>query len=222
VATSPQLLTLLSELSPSARSWLERTLADRALLSNRLRLRAAFTQLPRRLGDGAGTRTAEASGSSLRDGIGDLPATCTNLDLARLALIRAALWLHPASEHVAVVEELYRTGEQREQESVLRMLAMLPEPERFTMLAVNACRTNSVAVFTAIAHDNAFPAAYFPELSFNQLVLKAIFLGVRVARINGLPARVNNELRRMLEGYASERRAAGRPVPDDVSAVLAL
>jgi len=214
VTTSPVLQTLLSPLlgalSPGARSWLDLTLADGALLSSRLRLRTAFTQLPRKLGSAGETRVPGA------------PMACSIVDLARLALVLAALEREPSSEHVAVVEELYRTGEQREQESVLRTLALLPEPARFTTLAVNACRTNSVAVFSAIATDNPFPAQHFPELSFNQLVLKAIFMGVPVAHITDLANRANGELRRMLEEYASERRAAARAVPDDVSVVLAL
>ena len=214
VPNSPVLQTLLAPLlgalSSSAQSWLELTLTDRGLLSSRQRLRTAFTQLPRKLGSAAESR------------VPDEPMCFAYVDLARLALVLAALELQPSTEHVATVEELYRTGEQREQESVLRTLALLPDPARFTELAVGACRTNSVAVFSAIANDNPFPAQHFPELSFNQLVLKAIFIGVPVARITGLSNRVNGELRRMLEEYASERRAAGRAVPDDVSVALAL
>ena len=50
-------------------------------------------------------------------------------------------------------------------------------------------------------------------------MLKALFLGVPLARIDGLTARVGAELRRMVEAFARERRAAGRPVPDDVALV---
>jgi hypothetical protein len=46
--------------------------------------------------------------------------------------------------------------------------------------------------------------------------MKAIFQGVSVRRIEGLEARITPELMRMAAGYASERRAAGRPVPADV------
>ena len=144
------------------------------------------------------------------------------LDRARLTLLAAALAARPPAEQVALVEGLYRTGEQREQQSVLRALFELPDGARFCALAIEACRTNSLTVFAAIASDNPYPAAHFPELHFNQLVLKAIFLGVSVERIVGLERRTNPELLRMAREYASERRAAGRPVPSDVDHVIAL
>ena len=62
--------------------------------------------------------------------------------------------------------------------------------------------------------------SHFPDLGFNQMVMKAIFIEVPVARIEGLAGRRGPELVRMLEDYASERRAAGRPVPNDVSTLL--
>jgi hypothetical protein len=72
-------------------------------------------------------------------------------------------------------------------------------------------------VFEAIACENPYPAAYFPELNFNQMVLKAAFIGIALERILGLDARVTPELSRMGSDYASERRAAGHPVPADLS-----
>ena len=64
-----------------------------------------------------------------------------------------------------------------------------------------------------------YPGA-FPDANFNQLVLKAFFIGVAVARIAGLEQRKTAELRRMAEDYASERRAAARSVPPDLDLVL--
>ena len=96
----------------------------------------------------------------------------------------------------------------------------MPEPSRFVETGLAACRTNARRVFEAIACDNAFPAAHFDELGFRQLVLKAVFMEVPVARIEGLAARITPELRRMAADYASERRAAGRKVPDDLALIL--
>ena len=61
---------------------------------------------------------------------------------------------------------------------------------------------------------------HFPESSFNQMVLKAIFIEVPVGRILGLEDRITPELRRMAADYASERRAAARSVPEDVAYLL--
>jgi hypothetical protein len=75
-------------------------------------------------------------------------------------------------------------------------------------------------VFEAIACDNPFPASYFPELAFNQLVMKAFFTEAPVRSIWGLKERLNPELRRMALDYAAERKAAGRAVPEDLSLVV--
>jgi len=42
---------------------------------------------------------------------------------------------------------------------------------------------------------------------------------VPLARMIGLAERTTHELVRMVEAYASERRAAGRPVPGDVALI---
>ena len=65
-------------------------------------------------------------------------------------------------------------------------------------------------MFEAIACENPFPARYFPELNFNQMVLKALFNGVALARIVGLRRRRNPELARMA---ARLRRRTARRRP---------
>jgi hypothetical protein len=97
---------------------------------------------------------------------------------------------------------------------------LLPEPERVVALGVEACRSSIQPVFEAIACENPFPARHFPEPNFNQMVLKALFTGVPLARILGLQDRVTAELERMARDFASERRAAGRPVPADIGRLI--
>ena len=82
--------------------------------------------------------------------------------------------------------------------------------------SLNLSNAVAVVVFEAVVCENAFVAQHFPALNFNQAVLKAVFLGVSVRRIEGLEARITPELQRMAAGYASERRAAGRVVPADI------
>lgn len=131
-------------------------------------------------------------------------------------LVGTARALAPA-ELVEVVDELWRTGDNAERAAVLAALAQLPAPERFLPLAVAACRSHVTPVFEAIACDNPYPAAHFPEAAWNQLVVKALFIDVPIDRIAGLAARMNPELARMAAAYAAERRAAGRPVSADTS-----
>jgi hypothetical protein len=125
----------------------------------------------------------------------------------------------PAGEQVDFVRDLVRRGEVRERQAVLRVLAGMPEPARFAELAIDACRTNVQTVFEALACDNAYPARWFPAPAFDQMVLKALFVGAPLRRVDGLAARTTDELVRMVEAFASERRAAGRPVPEDTKLV---
>jgi len=143
-----------------------------------------------------------------------VPAEMGADECARGALLLAA------DSDTEIVRGLVRRGELRERQAVLRVLAALPEPERFVELAIDACRTNVDGVFRALACDNTFPAAQLPDAAFDQLVLKALFTGAPLARIHDLARRTTPELVRMVAAYASERRAAGRPVPDDAKLVL--
>lgn len=150
-----------------------------------------------------------------------LPPLAWGLDeCGRGALILKALGPLPGAARVALASELFYRGEVRERRALLRVLAYLPQPEELRDLAIEACRTSVQDVFEAIAAENPYPAAHFPEPNFNQMVLKAVFVGVSVQRIEGLERRITPELARMAEGYAAERRAAGRPVPADVDRIV--
>ncbi len=141
-------------------------------------------------------------------------------DVARAVLVLEAFARSDA--HQALLRVLMQTGGGEEQQSLLKMLSWLPDPARFIALAVDMCRTNAVPVFAAIANHNPFPAAFFPEPNFNQLVLKAMFVEVPVELIDGLAERVNPELVRMANDFAAERKAAGRSIPPGVALVQQL
>jgi len=141
-------------------------------------------------------------------------------EYGRALLLRAALARTPADAHAPLVENLYATGELREQQAVLRALPHLAGPARHLGVAVEAVRHNATSVIAAIACDNPFPAQHFLEAAFNQMVVKCLFVGLPLDRVVGLPGRIGPELRRMVADYARERRAAGRPVPADAALVL--
>jgi hypothetical protein len=142
-----------------------------------------------------------------------------------VALFRAALLLTvcrnaPAERRVEIVDRLFRTGDNDERIDLLVALSFLPSPADFAPTAVEACRTNVLDVFTAIACENHFPSRWFSESAFNQMVMKALFSSIHLSRVRGLVARANPELRRMAADYATERRAANRSVPGDIATYL--
>lgn len=126
----------------------------------------------------------------------------------------------PADEHVEFVDNLFMHGDSGEQEALLRTLSILPDQGRFLLTAVEACRANVQTVFEAIACENSYPGCYFPEPSFNQMVLKAVFTGVSLLRIVGLPDRISPTLKGMASDYIKERTSAGRPVHEDIALIM--
>lgn len=138
------------------------------------------------------------------------------VDAARSAMLLARADASPQSFADAVVG-CYENGDAGEQRSLLRAVDLFPDAHRFLSLVVDACRTNILPNFEAVACENPYPSRHFPEPNFNQLVLKALFNNLRLSRIVGLPRRANTELARMATDFAAERRAAGRPVPIDIA-----
>lgn len=141
-------------------------------------------------------------------------------DAGRLRLLRARFDSNTSTQAATDAAECFEQGDSHEQQSWLRGAAYLPDPAYFLPLVIDACRTNILPLFEAITCENPYPARYFPEHNFNQLVLKALFNGVALARIHGLAGRANAQLARMASDYADERRAAGRAVPPDIHLAL--
>ncbi len=144
------------------------------------------------------------------------------LDVGRAALVLPVLEAVSTDRAATIFDRMLRRGELSEQESLLRMLPLLPHASALVEPAVEACRTNVPPVFAAIALFNPFPARWFPDLSFNQLVLKAMFMGLPIECVEGLPSRATAQLARMALGYGSEREAAGRSVPSGVQHIVQL
>jgi hypothetical protein len=183
---------LLTIASDGARQWLQGLLDSTALDENRIG--NAYAAAKRHFGE-------------------DAPRARTLLLL--LACERLA-----ADAHARLVRDLFRRGDNDERIALLRSLHHLPQSERFVETAIEACRSHVQDVFEAIACDNPYPAASFPDLNFQQLVMKALFTGAPLSRVIGYQTRITDELKRMVTDYAAERTAAGRVVPDDVALIL--
>ena len=208
---------VLRSAEPEAARWFDDHITIKDVSTTRFR--AAFAGAGRRLGDSAPQLQAAEATQLQQAGVA-APAQWTLPMFARAAFLLRALRALPPSEHVEFVREVYRRGDFLEQAALLQALMLVPDPARFVNVAVESCRTNVSDVFEAIACENRYPAAHFADANFNQLVIKAFFTGVAVDRIVGLEQRKSDELRRMAADYASERRAAGRTVPNDLDLVL--
>jgi len=138
-------------------------------------------------------------------------------DIGRVLLLCEQSRRQTAQECAQLLRTLFAKGDNRERVAVLRSLLWLQHPESGLDVAIDACRSHVQDVFEAIACENTYPAAYFPDLNFNQMVLKAFFTEVAAARIAGLAQRQSEDLKRMALAYASERSAAGRSVPADLN-----
>ncbi len=221
---------LLSARAPEeGRAWLEKALAavaprarnDTAPPLHENTLLGTYTGASRRMGKAALALGPEEQARA--QGLApNLALSHWGADEAARALLLLTLAEHLAPEEFAALAlRCYELGDSREQESWLRGLSLLPESGRFLATAVDACRTNIIPLFEAIACENPYPAEVFPEPNFNQLAMKVLFNGLALERIVGLEGRVNAELSRMSDDFASEREAAGRPVPADIWLVLA-
>jgi hypothetical protein len=110
------------------------------------------------------------------------------------------------------LEQLFATADISELIAFYRGLPLYPDQARYIERAAEGVRTNMKAVFESVAHNSPYPAEQFSEGGWNQMVVKALFIGSTLYPIEGLERRWNPDLTRMLCDYAHERWAAGRPV----------
>jgi hypothetical protein len=116
----------------------------------------------------------------------------------------------------ARLDRLCSAGDVGELVAYYRGLPLYPDQPRYALRAAEGVRSNMRVVFEAVAHRNPYPSEQFAEAAWNQLVLKALFVGSRLAPIVGLDGRRNPTLARMLRDYAHERWAASRPVSPEL------
>jgi hypothetical protein len=205
---------LRSRAHPAALAWFDEAWAEVDAASRRESFLTVLAGAGRRLGrDTVLIRDTEEAALK-RAGFTPFPKGLGLDECGRGALLLRGLEPLDAADRLALASEIYHRGEIRERQALLRVLAYLPSPAVFRELAVEACRTSAQDVFAAISCENPYPAAHFTEASFNQMVLKAVFNGLALDRIAGLPPRVTADLVRMADDFAAERRAAGRAIPD--------
>ncbi len=134
-------------------------------------------------------------------------------------------WLlqFPVDEEAAYVKtitQLFKAGELNELVALYSALPVLAFPEAWRFQATEGIRNNIADVQSAIMLHNPYPADYFDEAAWNQMILKAFFTDKDVTQIIGLDERKNVRLAQTLADYAAERQAAGRSLPPNIERLM--
>jgi len=144
-------------------------------------------------------------------------------DAARVAMLAALRDASTSPEVTAEVGDLYRYGDDAEKRGVLRGLpavdGALPVDAGLELVR-DALRSNDTRLVAAAL--GPYAAAHLDQHGWRHGVLKCLFVGVPLAAVAGLDRRADAELHRMVADFAAERLAAGRVVPPDGLALLAL
>jgi len=141
----------------------------------------------------------------------------TDWSIDQAARIYLMLSTHAdGAEFARRLDQLCVTADVGELVAFYRGLPLYPDQPRYALRAAEGVRTNMKAVFEAVAHRNPYPSEQLPEPAWNQMVLKALFVGSRLEPVVGLDQRANPTLARMLCDYAHERWSAGRPISPEL------
>jgi hypothetical protein len=205
---------LRRQLSSDARDWLEQSRESLARSPTDRNLFLAIGLVPRRIGKADLLLSGEDLQAAHDARPGWNPIGWSADQAARLLLLSS---IADDPERFALqLEQLFRTADVGELVTLYRGLPLYPAPERHLARAREGARSNMKAVFEAVAHDNPYPAEQFAEDAWNQMVVKAVFIGSSLDRIADLDRRRNPELARMLRDYAHERRAAHRAISPEL------
>jgi hypothetical protein len=205
---------LESRLQGQALQWLDQAI-ERTRRSNRdADLYLAYSLVPRQTGKAALALSGDELQAATRARPGWQPAGWRVDEAARLLL----LLVTGADDEVLArrIEQLCTTADMNELATLYRGLPLYPQPERYRLRAAEGIRTNMRAVFEAVVHRNPYPMEQLPQAAWNQMVLKALFVGSTLDPIVGLDQHANADLARMLCDYAHERWSAGRPVSPEL------
>lgn len=206
---------LSRQLSKEALLWIDNSIKDSGDPENEMKTHQAFARIPTVTGKNKINFTDGLleEASPLRKGWN--PSKWTIDQVARILLVMSL----PASEgkeYKLMLRKFFDVADMNELETLCLGLPLYPFAERHVDLALQGLRSNMKVVFEAIALNNPYPAEYFDIHAWNQMVLKALFVGSPVYKIYGVDERANTNLASMLSDYAHERWAAGRRVSPEL------
>jgi hypothetical protein len=207
-------------LAREALAWLERTIAQLRQNFSEPAFFTAFSTLPRRVGkhDLVLTAAELSLAATLCPG---WPLPRWSVDQAARSLLLLSLPQAQGGALGNLLEKLYASADLAEAVALHQTLPLLPDGERYKYWALVGFNSQITAVFNAIALENSYPALHFDLAAWNQLILKAVFVGSPLQPIWGLDERANADLARMLMDYVHERWAAQRDVTPELWRLVA-
>lgn len=176
---------------------------------------AAFSAVPRYTGKQDLNLTSEELEAASNVHKGWFPSNWS-IDQAARTLLVLSLPYSNQKQYLHILEQLFNAADVGELVALYQALPLLPYPGRLQKRAAEGVRSNMTAVFNAVALNNSYPSEYFDNQAWNQMVLKALFVGSPLSQIHGLEKRANSTLAQMLNDYASERQAAKRSVAPEL------
>jgi hypothetical protein len=202
------------QLAEPAEQWLRAQLAKLAEEPTERGLQIALGMTPRRLGkdDLALSQDDLAAAAAARPGWD--PRGWRVDEAARILILVAAGGRGPA--FAKRFTDLCQTADAGEAIALYRGLPLYPDAELLEDQAAEGVRSNMRGTFEAVAHRNPYPRERFDENRWNQMVVKALFIGSTMQPIQGLDERANPTLAKILCDYAHERWAAGRPIAPEL------
>lgn len=201
---------LYSQADPNSNAWLAARLSDIGSALE-VRLFATFSLISRYFGQ------ERLQVSSSTNEVAQVFAPDRDLSDWTLAQAARTLFLltlanKRSTEFQALLAKLLNSADTQESIAIYQCAALLPNPQSLAAQLQEGLRSNISSVFNAIALNNPYPAYYFNEAAWNQMILKAIFIESDLSKIIGLNRRTNSALSLMLLDYAKERQAANRSV----------
>ncbi len=202
------------QLPEPAEQWLGAQLAKLAEEPTERGLQIALGMTPRRLGkdDLALSQDDLAAAEAARPGWD--PRGWSVDEAARILILVAAGGRGPT--FAKRFTDLCQTADAGEAIALYRGLPLYPDAELLEDQAAEGVRSNMRGTFEAVAHRNPYPRERFDENRWNQMVVKALFIGSTMQPIQGLDERANPTLAKILCDYAHERWAAGRPIAPEL------
>ncbi len=200
---------LQRQITPSGREWLDQKLKQVGGDFTERDFYLAFGMVPRRIGKGP-LEVPSAEREKAEALLGGFAPQFWTIEQTGRTILLLQIAQQGVGRFFEVVDKLFSTAEVGELVALYGSLALWPQPETQHGRATEGVRTNMTVVFDAIALNNPYPYSYLSEEAWNQLVLKAVFMGRPLYRIYGLDARANSRLAQMLSDFAHERWAAGR------------